>query len=439
MNTFDKIFSIFTRDFVLFGTSLLTGVVIARFLGPEKLGIWTLLLLIPGYAEAFGRLQLDVSSVYFIGKGKVDLGEAAFILNLVSVVMVTLIFIIGSLNIDLLHIMIFKNSEVNVRNLIYGVSLIIPLRFIYLNYSYLLIAYENIKVYNYLVIIHALVTSFSSVVLITLFDLGIQGALVGNVIGLLVSITYGVYKVNSIARIQPNFNLHLILEMLKYSFHMYLAGLIGFFQNNVSILIASIYIGPAQIAFFAMGKTISEISTRMIPAAVSTILYPRISSSDNDEKSKALVVKLFRLTLLIISLTTIVLCFMIKIIVFVLYGSDYYPVIDIFFIIIAAVVLVQSSSILTNYLTGTGNVYLLPRLGLPPLILQTLLTLFFINSFGIIGLAISYAISSIFLFFLQVISFIKISNMKFNCLYIRYDDVETIKIFLISKVRFFKK
>ena len=70
MTITDKLFSIFTRDVVLFVTTLLTGVVIARYLGPEKLRIWTLLLLIPGYAEAFGRLQLDVSSVYTIGNHK---------------------------------------------------------------------------------------------------------------------------------------------------------------------------------------------------------------------------------------------------------------------------------------------------------------------------------------------------------------------------------
>ena len=98
MNLTDKLFSIFTRDVILFITSLLTGVVIARYLGPEKMGIWALLLLIPGYAEAFGRLQLDVSSVYFIGKGKVKLGEVTFILHLVSVIMVTVIGLIGFLD-----------------------------------------------------------------------------------------------------------------------------------------------------------------------------------------------------------------------------------------------------------------------------------------------------------------------------------------------------
>ena len=34
----DKLFSLFTRDVVLFGTTLLTSVVIARHLGPKRWG-----------------------------------------------------------------------------------------------------------------------------------------------------------------------------------------------------------------------------------------------------------------------------------------------------------------------------------------------------------------------------------------------------------------
>ena len=53
----DKLFSIFTRDVVLFGTTLLTSMVIARYLGPEKMGIWTLLLLIPGMLKHLGGFR----------------------------------------------------------------------------------------------------------------------------------------------------------------------------------------------------------------------------------------------------------------------------------------------------------------------------------------------------------------------------------------------
>ena len=215
-----------------------------------------------GYAEAFGRLQIDASSVYFIGKGKVKLGEATFILNLVSVIILSVIGLVGFLNIDFLHNQIFKNVEMDVKKLIYGVFLIIPLRFIYINYSYLLIACEEIKSYNKIVIMQAITTSTLSVGMVMLMDLGILGALIGSILGLLISISYGIAKVNVLDKIRPNFSIGLIIEMVKYSTQLYITGLIGFFQNNIATLIAALYVAPAQIAFFTLGKSISDISTR---------------------------------------------------------------------------------------------------------------------------------------------------------------------------------
>ncbi|MDR1057043.1 MAG: hypothetical protein LBL17_00470 [Coxiellaceae bacterium] len=63
-----KSFSLFQRDVILSAVNLFTSTVIVRKLGPEMAGLWAILLLIPGYAEAFGRLKYDVASVYFLGK-----------------------------------------------------------------------------------------------------------------------------------------------------------------------------------------------------------------------------------------------------------------------------------------------------------------------------------------------------------------------------------
>ena len=431
----DKLFSIFTRDVVLFGTTLLTSVVIARYLGPEKMGIWTLLLLIPGYAEAFGRLQIDVSSVYFIGKGKVKLGEATFILHLVSVIILSVMGLVGFLNIDFLHNQIFKNVEMDVKKLIYGVFLIIPLRFIYINYSYLLVAREEIKSYNKLIIIQAITTSLLSVVMVMLMNFGILGALIGSILGLLISIGYGIAKVNILDKIRPNFNTGLIIEMVKYSTQLYITGLIAFFQNNIATLIAALYVAPAQIAFFALGKSISEISTRMVPNAVNTILFPRISSSNDERKSIDLVIRSFRVTFLIISTTTIILFCLIKPIIFILYGSNYYPLIDIFVIIIVSVVAVQSSSVFIAYLTGSGNVQLLPKISILPLLLQIILSFSLVSDLGIRGVAISYAISCACLSVFQVNFFLKLTGTKIGSLFIRYEDFKTIKNFFIYKIK----
>ena len=242
-------------------------------------------------------------------------------------------------------------------------------------------------------------------------------------------------QVNILDKIRPNFNIGLIIEMVKYSTQLYINGLIAFFQNNIATLIAALYVAPAQIAFFALGKSISEISTRMVPTAVNTILLPRISSSNDERKSIDLAIRSFRVTFLIISITTIILFFLIKPIIFILYGSIYYPLIDIFVIIIVSVVAVQSSSVFISYLTGSGNVQLLPKISILPLLLQIILSFCLVSDLGIGGIAISYAISCACLFVFQVAFFLKLTGTKIGSLFIRYEDFKTIKNFFIYKIK----
>ncbi len=61
-----KVFSIFQRDLLLFITNLVTGILLARFLGPSALGIFGILSMVPAYAEGFGRIKVDIAAVYFI-------------------------------------------------------------------------------------------------------------------------------------------------------------------------------------------------------------------------------------------------------------------------------------------------------------------------------------------------------------------------------------
>ena len=63
-----KSFSVFKRDILLLVLNVLTSVVIARKLGPDLLGLWVIVSLIPSYAEAFGRTKFDLAAVYFLGK-----------------------------------------------------------------------------------------------------------------------------------------------------------------------------------------------------------------------------------------------------------------------------------------------------------------------------------------------------------------------------------
>jgi len=434
MKLTDKFFSLFKRDAILFFATLLTGIVIARQLGPEMMGIWTILLLIPGYAEAFGRFQFDVSAVYFIGKKKADIGEVTFILHLVALIAALIIgcaFVVGF---EWFYQRLFANIEADVRTLAFVVLVIYPLRLIYINYSYLLIAHEDIKAYNMTVIIQALLTASLSIFLIMALEMGIYGALVGSLTGLSISIIYAAYKVQRIARLRFSLNVGLFVEMTKYAVHYYFSGLIGYFQNNVTSLIAAVFIGPAQVAFYAVGKSICEVSTRMVPVAVNTALFPHVARLNDTDESGGLVARLFRVTLLILIGSSVCLSLLIKPVVYVLYGSPYYPLIIPFLIMIPGVVLVQSALVFSTFFSGLGRPDLLPKASLFPLLLQAVLSALMIPELGIIGAAQSFSLSALVLFLIQTTFFLRLSKVGIGQLVPGTQDVRSVWGFVAGKL-----
>ena len=79
-------YSIMQRDIFIYALKILTGVIVARTLGPEILGIWVLLTLVSSYAEGFGRLKTDISSVYILGSEKAKPEEVLFSITLFAVI-----------------------------------------------------------------------------------------------------------------------------------------------------------------------------------------------------------------------------------------------------------------------------------------------------------------------------------------------------------------
>jgi len=435
MDFASKSFSLLRRDVLLFITNLVTGILIARFLGPKIMGLWTILLLIPSYAEAFGRIKFDIASVYFLGKKESTIGEMIFSLNLLATITSFFIVSIFISQFEWFYSHLFHASHLDMRSLTYFVLIIIPLQFIYTNYSYLHIYREDVSVYNMMAIIEALISSLLGLTMLLILKWGIFGILLGKIIGLVVSNFYTAFKLSKIEKIKFNFNSHLLIKMAKYSFSLYIGGLISHIQIYFTNLLAAVYLAPAQVAFFSMAKGRGEMFTRMVPSAIGTLLFPKISKQEDSNQSRELTSRAFRITFLILLFTGILLALFIKPIVFILYGKDYLPLIVPFWIILPGLIFSQSTIVFTNYFSGIGRADLIPKIAILPLIFQIFLAYSIIPIMGIIGASITFLSSCILVAIIQIIVFLKVSHSPLMNIVIKKMDFYTIKVFLINQFR----
>lgn len=378
-----KVFGVFSRDIVLYGTNIITGVFVARTLGPTVLGIWGVLALIPAYAEAFGRLKTDVSSVYFIGKKTFPEESILLSLNIIALVMSGLIIALVIIFFNSLYNLLFQDATGEFFTESKVILIQIPIQFLYQNYAYYHISHENTYVYNRMVIINAWVNTSLVLVLLLVFDLGIYSLIISLISACFCALLYGYFKVNRTSWKSSRFDVSLSYQMIKYAKHMYFSGLIAHFQEHGTKTIAVTMLKANQIAFFGQAQSIGKMLLRIVDA-INLLLYPRVSGS-NREDSISITCQAYRMASLVLFIGALTFYLLADFMVLFLYGEEFIMSASLLKIILPGVLVFGVSSTLNSFYNGSGRAFVIPRIQLPFLFFQLLLAYSLTSLYGIKG------------------------------------------------------
>lgn len=392
MSIGDKSSSVLKRDVFLLVTRIFTSAIIARKLGPEMLGISVIVMLIPSYAEAFGRLKFEMAAVYFLGKRKYAVGDVVWTLNLLALVTSGLVVAVILWQFAWIYGLLFSRSSFDATGLVYLVLLGIPLHFLWMNYSYLLLQREDIATYNRMIVISALVSSLLAIALLFLTDLGLWAVIGSSVLGTLLSLLYGMAKFGPTGSVGAHLNRTLIEDLFRYGSKLYAAGLVGQLQAYLTNLLVAMFLAPAKVAYFSLARGLGQVVDR-IPAALGTILFPRLTKMDDAREAARLVARAFRYMVLIMLGAGVLGATLVYPAVYVLYGVDYVPVVTPFLILIPGIVAAGAVMPFAQYFLSVDRADLGVTLPIPPLVLQVLLALWLIPLLGPEGAAIAFSTS----------------------------------------------
>ena len=400
--------SILKRDIFLYAMRIFTSVIVARKLGPEMLGVYVIISLIPSYAESFGRMKFDIAAVYFLGKQKYRIGEVVLTLNVLALATSGLIVGIIVWQFDWIYGLLFSRTEYNATQLIYFTLLQIPLHFLWMNYSYLIIHKEDVTTYNRMIIINALVSSLLAVALLLLFDLGLWAVVGSMVLGTLFSLLYGIVGLGSTGPAGKLVNVPLIRDLFQYGSKLYAGGLVGHFQAYITNLLTALYLVPAQVAFFSMARGFGGMVDR-VPAALNTILFPRLTKTADPREAARLAARAFRLMLVLLTVIGAISFALIHPAVHLLYGSAFLPLVLPFLILIPGFILSGATTPFMQYFMSINRPDLGVTLPMLPLALQVVLALLLIPEFGPEGAALAFSAGLVAYSLISIWMFLRLS------------------------------
>lgn len=395
--------------------------IIARILGPEKQGQYTLAILLPTILYTFFNSGLSISTVYFIGQNKYSDADVFHSNFFISVLLSLLSIAVGFFVIHFFSDYFFANISLK---LLLFTLMIIPLIFIQKILQSFLHSKEDFSKLNFVVILNQLGLLFFSLVFIWLLDMSVLGAVLSFACTqlLMAVVSYQIIKKQYKLVFSFNLSTSYMKESLIFGLKGHVSNILTFLSYRVDVFLIAYFIDDVSVGIYSVAVLLVE-RVWLIPQAVSSVLFARISNMKTDLEKTHFTAFASRNTLFLTSISGIALAVFSPWFIRLLFGADFNQSVTPFIYMIPGVILFSLSKILANDFVGRGFPQVNSYVALVVALLNIVLNIILIPDFGLKGAAVAtsicYGIDAI----IKVIYFSqhnKISFFKF--VFIRKSD-----------------
>lgn len=388
-----------------------TSVIIARLLGPEGKGIYSLAILFPTLITTFTNIGVAPATVYYIGQEKYSCREILGNNVVLSLVVGAISILIG-----LAMVFFFRDfafSGVARFYLLLALALIpVSLSVSYLQCVFL--GMQRILEFN-------LISTLKMVLMLALvavsfwgFKASITGVLIARVATfLLISILLFFWTQKATGGFSFKPNLAYLKDISTYGLKAHLGNILAFLNYRFNMLLVNAYLDPLAVGFYSIAVTIAE-QLWLISQSASTVLFPKVASEKDERVRKEFTPIVSRNVLLITSLGAAAAFFLSRWIVVFLYSADYLPAARPLQILLPGIVALSASRVLANDIAGRGRPMLNTYRGVVTVATNVFLNILWIPRYGIVGSAWASTVSYSVSFLLALFFYCRLSGNRWT-------------------------
>ncbi len=394
-----KVAETFATRIALIGVGLITGILIARILGPEGRGLYAVAMTVSTTGIQFGNLGLHASNTYYVAKDRTLLPSLVGNSILVSVVF-------GFISAAVWAAFHAWPAIAPVHGFLLLLSLLwIPIGLAYLLMQNILLGIQEVRAYNTIELVMQVI---SVIVLTTVIVTNIVKVEIVFLVGLLTVLLSTIWTFSRIKkhlRVKLAISISLFQDNLKYGMKAYTAALLAFLVLRADLVMVKYMLGAEQAGYYSIAVALAD-TVYMLPVVVATILFPKLTSM-NEKKQKWNFSKKAILSIgFILALLTGVTAAAAGPIIRILFGQAYEPAVPALIWLMPGIFFIGIQSVAVQFLNSEG---------FPPLIIVAWSLAFLVNiisnliaipAYGIKGASIASSISY-FLLFAGIIVIIK--------------------------------
>jgi stage V sporulation protein B len=343
---------VFLSQIVIYGLAFLLRVVLARGLGDDGLGTYSLFFNAVLIAGGIANLGVGLGNVYFLNKGTYPystlLSNSLFVLGASS--LVAWVFLIGyGLLVDT-DLFVSDGSY-----WVYAVAL--PAVIGYVLLTSFLHGASRFLALSSVAIIQGLAGIAVVGGLYVLDELTVFGAVLGWALSFLIAdalamALIGVRKIDPMAVLRPRWDA--LLEQIRYGIQGQIANLAQLFNYRLDQFLVAAFVSRAGVGHYAVAVGLAE-SVWWLSSSVALVLMPRLTEMSREEANETVPVAC-RTTLLASILASVVLVAVSPVAIDVLFGEEFSPAQWPLVLLMPGIVAASATRVLGSYLFSQGRI-----------------------------------------------------------------------------------
>ena len=272
-------FGIFGTRMIFSGMGIVSGVILARWLGPYDRGILALVLLIPSTVVTLVKLGVSQATVYYINRKEASVDQVASNSLVLAIALGALSSaIVWALRGNLLSSVL---KDVPTWALAFGLARV-PLLLLD-NYLYsVLQATGQFGIYNTRLLLSEALRLVLVGVFVMYMNLGLPAAVVTYTLIGVINMGWLMYTMSSTVHFSSSFDRTLLHNMLAFGVRSYVQVVVAHLLLRIDVYMVQSMLGPVQTAFYALALHFTETILE-VPQAIGLVLYPRLASLGEDE------------------------------------------------------------------------------------------------------------------------------------------------------------
>ena len=372
--------------------TIVTGVVVARALGPGAKGLFVLTFLLLNQTGSVGSFGIPHALIYFLGSGRISRAEAVGHYLATSIGFGLLLIVPYVAVVHLWGDVVFK--DVPPRTL-YLLSVLLLPSLLLSNGTGLLRGLNRIDLFNLVTVADAALRLVLLAAALVILRRGLDGAVSATALAASLSGVFSVVVVLAAARCRPRWSVRSLRALVGYGLRSYLTVVLQLTERKADMFLLA-WLLPVETAAWQIGLYSTAVALAELPrniaAAAGTVLLPRISSSD-ERSNQATVPRVSRNLVAVNVVFAVALTVCARPLIALLYGAAFAPSYLPFVVLLPGVVFAGVLNVFEAEMVGTGRPLKLSAFAGLTLALNVAMNLIAIPRWGIVGAAATSGIT----------------------------------------------